>query len=526
MVRDKLKKLPYKWVVMMVVMIGILMSVLDSSIVNISIPAMMADFGVSIDDIQWVVTAYMLSFAVLMPLTSWFRDRIGYKTLYMLSLSLFTVGSLLCAMAWNLESLIFARIIQAIGGGAISPTAMAMVTEVFEPKERGKAMGMFGLGIIIGPILGPTLGGFLTKFFGWRSIFTINLPIGIIGYFLASALLKKDEQHSMKKVPFDLWGFLFLTLFLVFMLLGISKGQSKGWTSAYIIWCWIVSSTSFVLFCLAESLVEHPVIDFSIFKFPVFNVCMLITAVRSVALFGGIFLIPVFLQQIKGLDEIESGLILIPGALIMAFMLPLAGRLSDKLSPRLLSIVGMVFIAVFMFMYTRIQPHMTTWDIIAPTLIRGIGMSLLMSPVMVTAMNSVPNNKAGTASSLLNIMGQIAGAIGIAVLSTVLHNRTAFHLASLKLATGSVTSTMQHSIQGLVQFYHNAGFSYGSSMIGARSMMSIHIYHIAATQAFQDAFWVGFWMMVVSILPIWLMPKRPLTHGHAGAPSGAAAMAE
>ncbi len=516
MVRNTIKNLPYKWVVMMIVMIGILMSVLDASIVNISIPAMMADFGVSVDDVQWVVTAYMLSFAVLMPLTTWFRDRIGYKTLYLFSLSLFTVGSLLCAMAWNLESLIFARIIQAIGGGAISPTAMAMVMDVFEPRERGKAMGLFGLGIIIGPIFGPTLGGFLTKFFGWRSIFTINLPIGIIGYFLASAFLRKDEAHALKKVPFDYGGFLFLTLFLVFMLLGISKGQSKGWTSAYIVWCAIISGVSFILFALTESLVEHPVIDYTIFKFPVFNVCMLITAVRSVALFGGIFLIPVFLQQIKGLDEIESGLILIPGALIMAVMLPLTGRLSDKMSPRFLSILGMAFIALFMWMYTRIQPQMTDWDIIVPTLVRGFGMSLLMSPVMVTAMNAVPTKKSGTASALLNIMGQIAGAIGIAVLSTVLHNRTAFHLASLKTATVSVTSTMQNSIQGLVQFYHNEGFSYASSMVGARSMMSVHLYHIAATQAFQDAFWVGFWMMVLSFLPIWLMPSRPFTPSHSG----------
>ncbi len=510
----QIKNLHYKWIVMMIVMIGILMSVLDSSIVNISIPAMMADFGASVEDIQWVITAYMLSFAALMPLTSWFRDRIGYKTLYLFSLALFTVGSLLCAMAWSLPSLIVARVLQAIGGGAITPTAMAMITEVFEPKERGKAMGLFGLGIIIGPIFGPTLGGFLTKFFGWRSIFTINLPIGILGYFLASALLRKDEPHTLKKVSFDFWGFIFLTLFLVFMMLAISKGQQKGWTSSYIVWCTIISSVSFVLFSLTESLVEHPIIDYTIFKFPVFNVCMLISAVRSIALFGGIFLIPLFLQQIKGLDEIESGLILIPGALIVAVMLPFTGRMSDKISPRLLSFVGMGFIAVFMWMYTGIQAQMTDWDIIFPTLVRGLGMSLLMAPVMVTAMNSVPNNKAGTASSLLSIIQQVAGAVGIAILSTILKNRTVFHMSNLQTATTSVTSTAQNSIHGLVNYFHNAGYTYGTSMSGARTMLSMHVYHVAAVQAFQDAFWVGFWIIVVSILPIWLMPKRPFTQGH------------
>ena len=185
----------YKWVVMVIVMIGMVMSMLDSSIVNVSIPSIMADFGSNVTDIEWVVTAYMLAFAVLMPLTAWLRDRIGHKILYSISLLVFTVGSLLCGLAFNLPSLIAARVIQALGGGAMNPTGMAMIAEVFDPKERGRAMGWFGMGIIIGPAVGPTLGGFLTVTFGWRSIFLVNLPVGIFAVIMALEMLVHDRPH-------------------------------------------------------------------------------------------------------------------------------------------------------------------------------------------------------------------------------------------------------------------------------------------------------------------------------------------
>ncbi|MDD5457243.1 MAG: DHA2 family efflux MFS transporter permease subunit, partial [Candidatus Margulisbacteria bacterium] len=313
----------YKWIVMIIIMIGIMMSVLDSSIVNISIPAIMADFGSNVNDIQWIVTAYMLSFAALMPLTSWFRDRIGYKFLYISSLFIFTLGSILCGMAWNLPSLIIARILQAVGGGAISPTAMAMLADVFEPHERGKAMGFLGLGIIIGPIFAPTLGGFLTKTFGWRSIFLVNIPIGIVGLFMASSLLRHDKPHASTHKPFDLWGFIFLSIFLISFLLGVSKGEQEGWTSTYIVTCAILSVVSFILFLWVESLVENKVFDLDLFHYRNFSICMVISAIRSVVLFGGIFLLPLFLQQLMGMDEIQSGLILLPGSLVVAMMLPI-----------------------------------------------------------------------------------------------------------------------------------------------------------------------------------------------------------
>ena len=197
----------YPWKVLGIVMIGTLMGAIDQSIVNVSLPAIMADFGSSLDDITWVVTGYMLAFAALMPLTAWFKDRVGHRVLFIGSMIVFVLGSLLCGVAWNLPSLVAARVIQALGGGAITPTGMAMISEEFPPHERAKALGYWGMGVIVGPAFGPTLGGWLTSIAGWRSIFLINLPVGIVGVILASAVLKPDRPHAESHRPFDLWGF-------------------------------------------------------------------------------------------------------------------------------------------------------------------------------------------------------------------------------------------------------------------------------------------------------------------------------
>ncbi len=324
----------YRWRVLGVVMLGTVMSALDSSIVNVSLPNMMASFGASIDDIEWVVTGYMLAFSTFMPLTAWLRDRLGYRVLYIASLVVFTVGSLLCGIAPNLPTLVFARVIQAVGGGAITPTGMAIIAEVFPPEERGRALGIWGVGVIVGPALGPTLGGYLTEMFGWRSIFNINLPIGAVGLLIASRVLRADKPHATASRDFDLPGFSLLTVFLVSTLLGLSNGNHEGWTSRYVLTCGLVSAVSFVLFLAVESIVAERILDLGLFRNAQFSVAMVVTAARSVALYGGIFLLPVFLQNQMGRSEIDTGLLLLPGAVVIGMVMPIAGRIAERLGPR------------------------------------------------------------------------------------------------------------------------------------------------------------------------------------------------
>lgn len=501
----------YKWIVMVIVMIGMIMSTLDSSIVNVSIPHIMADFGSNIADIEWVITAYMLAFAVLMPLTAWLRDRIGHKLLYTASLGIFTLGSLLCGLAVNIPTLIAARVLQALGGGAMTPTGMAMIAEVFDPKERGRAMGFFGVGIIIGPAIGPTLGGFLTESFGWRSIFLVNIPVGIFAMLMALEMLIHDRPHAHNRRSFDVWGFVFLTIFLLSFLLGISRGETEGWTSSYILICAVLSVFSFISFIITESLVRERILDLSLFKYRIFTVSMLISAIRSVALFGGVFLLPLFLQQLKGLTAIQSGLILLPGSLIIALALPIVGWLSDKSSPRFLCFIGMLGLIYSMFLYRNISIYMSYWDIIYPTLIRGVGMSLLMAPIMTLALNSVPRRKAGMASSMLSIIQQVGGAVGIAILSTVLDNRTKFHLYTAGATIQGTSPTFGAVVHGLQSRAHVLGLSQANSVIAAKTTVMKYFSIAQASFAFQDAFIFAMVMIILSVIPVFLLPKRPLT---------------
>jgi EmrB/QacA subfamily drug resistance transporter len=510
----QMKSENYKWIVMGIVMTGTLMAALDTSIVNVSIPAIMSDFGASVDEISWVITGYMIAFAALMPLTAWFRDRIGYRTLYIASLVIFIGGSVLCGLAWNLPSLIAARIIQALGGGAVTPTGMAMISEVFEPRERGKAMGIWGMGVIMGPAVGPTIGGYLTNHFGWRSIFLINLPIGIIVIFVSFFLLVRDVPHHSLRKPFDFWGFLFLTIFLVSLLLGLSKGEKEGWTSAYIITCCVVSILGLICFLLVEASVEHGVIKLSLFKLPVFSACSIVMLVRSVVLFGGIFLLPLFMQQQMGYEEMQSGLILLPGSLLMAFVMPFGGRLSDKIGPRIPTLLGLAGLWLFMFMYRNMDANMSAMDVINPTLVRGVGLGLLMAPITAAAMNSVSQRDAGMASSMFNIIQQVGGSIGISLLSTVLSHRVPFHLAGISSSMDRTSPVFIESFQNLVRHIHSLGYTYAQSAQLAQGVIFRKVAQYATVLSFQDAFLVGSVLVIFAFISALFLPGKSELDSH------------
>lgn len=501
----------YKWQVLGIVMIGTLMSALDSSIVNVSIPSIMADFGSSLDDIEWVITSYMLAFASFMPLTAWLRDRIGHKVLYVSSLAVFTIGSVLCGLAWNLPVLIMARVIQAIGGGAITPTGMAMITETFEPHERGKALGFWGMGAVMGPAFGPTVGGYLTRDFGWPSIFLVNLPIGIAGVLLAWKLLRADKPTSSHATrTFDGAGFVFLTVFLVAFLLGMSKGESEGWTSVYLTTCAIFSMIGLVGFLLVESLVgAQGIMDLKLLANPVFASCFLLTAVRSVALYGGTFLLPIFLQNFKGFDEVQSGLVLLPGSLLMGVLMPFAGRLGDKVSPRLMAFAGFSLLGCFFFQYRTLDLLTSDWGIVGPTLVRGVGISLLIAPLTATAMNAVPKIKAGMASSMLNIIQQVGGSIGIAALSLVLHRRTAYHLNIVGSDVSNQSSAYQEVAKQMFYRAREVGYSHTDSLKVASTSIGQYLAKASTIQAFQDSFFVGALITFFALLLVLKLPNRP-----------------
>ncbi len=402
-----------RWLALGVVTVGTFMAVLDFSIVNVALPHMMTSFGVNVKQVKWVSTAFLVTTAVGMPMTGWLGHRFGLGRLFLAELIVFTFGSALCAAAWSLEMLVFARVVQALGAGAIMPTSLAVITDTFPVHERGKAIGIWGVGYMVGPSLGPTTGGYLTDWLNWRAIFAINLPIGVIA--IAFALLALPAGRSDPGQRFDWAGYLALATCLVAALLTLDNGQDEGWGSAPIVTGGTVAVVSLLVFLALVWQAEHPVVPLRLFGAPDFTLSMLLGLVRASTLFGALFLLPLFLQNVQGRDTIETGLLMVPAAVIVAVCMPLAGMLTDRFGARWPTVAGFLFAAYSLYAWRVLDPLVGRWAVIYPQIWRGLGMALVMAPVNTAAMNAVPRPDAGTASWMLNLTQSMGGAFTIAV---------------------------------------------------------------------------------------------------------------
>jgi EmrB/QacA subfamily drug resistance transporter len=404
------------WVVSLLVLItGMFMSVLDVTIVNVAIPAIQDDLGTTTEDVLWIATAYTLTLGVVVPLSSWLGDRFGLTRTYLATLLGFAVGSALCGLAWNLESLITFRVLQAVPGGIMPVVTMTMVYKIVPREKLGIAMGMYGLGIVFAPAVGPVLGGYLVEYADWRLVFYINVPIGIIG-LIAAYLLLPDPGRGPGR-PFDLLGFLTIGSGLFALLLALQQGEDWGWTSYPVLMLTIFGLLGLALFVVIELGVAHPLLDVRVFRHWAFTNSLLLLSILTIGLFSVLFYIPVFLQQGQGLTAFEAGLRILPQALVVAVLMPVAGRLYDKIGARPLAIAGFAVAAYGTYLLCGINPDMTHGDVVLWTCVRAAGMGLAMMPVMTAGIASLPPEKVNEGSALNNVARQVAGAMGLAVLT-------------------------------------------------------------------------------------------------------------
>ncbi|MEI3799226.1 MULTISPECIES: DHA2 family efflux MFS transporter permease subunit [unclassified Chitinophaga] len=452
--------------ILIVVIMGTTMAGIDSSIVNISLPVMSKQFNCTLDEIEWVITVYMLSFSVLMPLTNWLKNRIGFFNLYIGAISLFTLGSLMCALSTSLDSLLTARVIQALGGGAMAPTSMAIISYVFPARVRGTVLGWWGLGNLVGPAMGPTLGGILTEKFGWPSIFYINIPIGIITVILAFRYLDVLRKQPKLKLPFDLTGFVALTIFLVCLQYGVARAEVVGITSPEILATLGVALIAFAVFIWIDKHKKEPIINLDLFANYSFVSCILVTISRSAALFGGLFLMPFLLQEQMGFSEGMSGLLILPNSVFMAAMMPFAGRWSDKHGSREISMLGIALLAVSMYLFALLDKSSSLSSVIITMTVRGLGMGLLLAPLNAATLSAVRPSEVTMASSISTLMQQVGGAIGIAVLAIV--TQAAYN---------------KHVLLGLEGHY---------------------AHHLALKQGFH----ISLFILLITLIPAWFLPRR------------------
>lgn len=405
--------------VMLTLMIGTSMAAIDSSIVNVSLPVIQREFQVEIDDVSLVITSYMVTFLLFIPLTNWLKNRVGYYHLYMSSIIVFVLGSLLCSLASSLPMLVSARIVQAIGGGSIAPISLAILSESFPKEERGSAIGWWGIGNVMGPALGPTLGGILTEYLGWESIFYVNIPIGIIAILMNIRYLGFLKVRSRSNPPFDLKGYILFVCFIVLLQCTLTTTSAKyGFTS----WPFaggVILTGLFLWLFIRSSRRPNALLDLSVFSIAGFNRAFIIVAIRSLALFGGMFFLPFLLQGYLGYSEIESALLLLPNALVMLATRPVAGKLADKGYIRNISLWGICLLSASFFLFAHITLRTAIGFIVVAMIIRGLGISFLIAPVSTAMLNSVSQSQTATATSLNSLMLQLGGSVGIAVSGSI-----------------------------------------------------------------------------------------------------------
>ncbi len=506
---SKLNEHPsYHWIVLANVMIGTFMAVLDATIVNVGLTKMMAAFGTSVDKIEWVLTAYLLVFAVVLPSSGWIADHFGYKKSYILGLILFTGGSLLCSLSTNVNILIAFRVIQGAGAGFIMPVGMAIVMREFPPEQRGTALGFWGIAAAASVSLGPMLGGYLIDSFSWHAIFDINVPIGIFA-IVATWVIQREYKTETTR-SFDIIGFISMTLFLTFLLLALSNGNAdwntQGWTSDFILSCFAVSFVGLVIFLAAELSVKNPIIDLRILKNRNFGLANIMLFIFGLAFFGNSFLLPIYLQNSLGYTALQAGLVFFPVGIIQAIMSPVAGKMTDKLNPKIPITIGIVLTFFSMFLYKDLSANTEYNDIMIPLVIRGFGLGFMFIPLSALALNDITKEKMAQATGLFNTIRQVGGSFGVAILGSLLTQRVNFHQALLGESVNSSSMAFQNTMHRIEHFVQNGiGGSGAEVIMRSKALITKHIIKEAFIKGIADDFLVGAGITLLILLPLFFL---------------------
>ena len=501
----------YKWFVLGNVMLGTFMAVLDSTIVNVSLPKIMSSFGVGLSTIQWVITAYMLSMAAMLPASGWLADKFGYKKMYFWGLFLFTLGSLLCGMSNDETTLILSRIIQGLGAGAIQPLGMAIITREFPPNQRGLALGFWAIASAASVSFGPMIGGYLVDNFSWQLIFDVNVPVGIVALIFTMIIQREFIHPNARK--FDYIGFISVIIFLPVLLFALSEGNavtnSAGWHAPYILACFAISAVALTVFLIQEFTTDYPLLDLRLLKNRNFGLANAIMLLFGMGMFGSTFLLPLYLQNSMGYTALQSGSVFLPVGIIQGFVSPLAGRFSDKVNPKIPLVIGLSLLILSFYLNSNLS-FLTEHSFIMTTLyIRGFGMGLIFTPISSLSLSSIPRDKMAQASGISNTVRQIGGSLGVALLSTLLAARVNFHAQVFGGSIQSGSQVFQNTARNLTTYIqHNAGSSLTTATKQGQSILMSHVSSQAFIQGINDDFLIAAGITTICFIPVILMHSK------------------
>jgi DHA2 family multidrug resistance protein len=497
-----------RWIVTLTVMLPTLIEIVDTSVINVSLDHIRGSLSAGIDESTWTITSYLVSNAIIIPMTGWLSKLFGRKRYLILSISLFTFSSLMCGLSWNLQSLVFFRVLQGLGGGALQPISQAILLETFPPYQRGMAMAMFGIGIMFGPIIGPLLGGWITDNWSWHWIFFINVPIGIISILMALFFIVDPPYMQRTKMKIDYWGLLLLAIGLGCLQIVLDKGQREDWfSSSFITWMSYISISSLILFVLVEFFAENPIVNLRTFRNLSFSTGNIIMFCIFFNLFGSIVLLPIYLQTLMGYTSFLAGLALGPGGIANLIVMPIAGKLVTKISPKAILAFGIATAAYSVHMMAQFNLHADFNTIFWPRVVLGLGMGFLFIPLTTMTMSGIRKEEMGNATAIFNLLRNLGGSFGVAFVTTLLARRAQFHQVHLAEHLTSLDRNFQMALPRISQMLQGRGFISNLSHQGGLGAIYSQLLREASMLSFNDVFYLLSFMMML-ILPLVLLMKK------------------
>lgn len=497
-----------KWFVAVAVALGALLEIIDTSIVNVALTDMAASLGATIEQMSWVVSSYGIANVIILPLAAWLGHRFGKKRYFLFSLVGFTVASALCGFATSLPTLVVARVLQGLTGGGLMAKAQSILFETFPREEQAMAQGFFGAIVIAGPTIGPTLGGYLVTNVGWRWIFFVNLPLGILAVFMVLAALPPDEENSARRAPVDWIAITLLAIGLGSLQTFLEEGHSDDWfESRFITVMAVAAVVGISVFVMRSLRSEHPVVDLRVLRHRSLWAGSILSVVVGMALYGALFSLPIFAAQVMRFNSQQIGMLLLPGALASAATMPIASRLIRSISPRILLVCGALIMVGAVLLLANLSPQTSKEDLFGPLMIRSFGQVLMFLPLSMAALGPIPKEDIAAATGFFSLTRQLGGSIGVALLNTLLSDRIAFHKSILLDHLSATDPLVQARLGATAAGLIARGMDPSSAQKEALALLSGSVSLQSSVIAFGDTFRVTAFVIVCTLPLVFLLGK-------------------
>ncbi|MBO0926889.1 DHA2 family efflux MFS transporter permease subunit [Staphylococcus sp. 30400_3112M30941] len=469
---------------------GMFIAILNQTLLNVALPKINTEFNISASTGQWLMTGFMLVNGILIPITAYLFNKYSYRKLFLVALVLFTIGSLICAISMNFPIMMVGRVLQAVGAGVLMPLGSIVIITIYPPEKRGAAMGTMGIAMILAPAIGPTLSGYIVQNYHWNVMFYGMFIIGIIAILVGFVWFKLYQYTTNPKA--DLPGIIFSTIGFGALLYGFSEAGNKGWGSVEIETMFAIGIIFIILFVIRELRMKSPMLNLEVLKFPTFTLTTIINMVVMLSLYGGMILLPIYLQNLRGFSALDSGLLLLPGSLVMGLLGPFAGKLLDTIGLKPLAIFGIAVMTYATWELTKLNmdtPYMTIMGIYV---LRSFGMAFIMMPMVTAAINALPGRLASHGNAFLNTMRQLAGSIGTAVLVTVMTTQTTQHLSAFGEELDKTNPIVQDHMRELASQY--------GGQEGAMKVLLQFVNKLATVEGINDAFIVATIFSIIALI--------------------------